>query len=339
MKLKYLMGIVGTGVLLGACGGFSDLGEGVGQGGDGSMDGGTGGGGAVSGSTAMGGSGAVGGSKMTGGSTGMTGGSNAMGGSDAVGGGTMTGGSTAMGGTNAMGGSSAVGGTSGTACMVPDDCPQPPPVCNMCLNGESACYFATCEAGVCGIVVPECAENIPCRGKACGDACMLLAPEDAEGAAAPAFPTACDAEGRCVDAGQALGCMTDPTPLCMTHGDCAAPSMMDCITCDDGSTSCPQALCIEGMCTIGAAACDLETACMSSADCPTLPPECLPCGDGCAQNLCLNGSCEVMCAIGRDCRTVMDCPSLPPDNVCTTGPWECVDETCSLRNSDCRVEM
>jgi hypothetical protein len=334
MKLGYLAGLVGTGVLLGACGGFSDLGEGVGQGGDGSMDGGTGGGGAVSGSTAMGGSGAVGGSTMTGGSTGMTGGTNAMGGSDAVGGGTMTGGSTGM-----TGGTNAVGGTAGTACMVPDDCPQPPPVCTMCLNGVSACYAATCEAGVCGIFVPECAENIPCRGKACGDACMLLAPEDAEGAAAPAFPTACDAEGRCVDASQALGCMVDPTPECMTHGECPAPSMMNCITCDDGSTSCPQALCIEGMCTTGAAACDLETACMSSADCPTLPPDCLPCGDGCAQNLCLNGSCEVMCPIGRDCETVMDCPSLPPDNTCTTGPWECVDETCSLRNRDCRVEM
>jgi hypothetical protein len=53
----------------------------------------------------------------------------------------------------------------------------------------------------------------------------------------------------------------------------------------------------------------------------------------------VDGACEVMCNIGHKCQTDMDCPSEPPDNVCTTGPWECVDESCQVRNKDCSVPM
>jgi hypothetical protein len=330
MKLGYLVGLLALGVGLGACGGFSDLGEGVG--GEASMDGGTGGSGTGGGHQAMGGSSMAG-------ETNETGGSNAMGGSQAMGGSNSTGGSShVMGGANAMGGSmtggsnamggSMTGGTSGAECMVADDCPQPPPVCDMCLNGVSACPAAVCENGVCDIRTPECLENIPCNGKACGEPCISV---DAAGKVPPMSATACDASGRCVDASQELGCMGKTETPCDTAMDCPSVVEEDCIICGDGSRVCPENACLQGACVALGASCD-DGACMVSADCPPLPPVCLPCGDdgSCAGNLCLSGHCTVLCDTGHACETAMDCPSETPENACTMGPWQCVDESCAL---------
>jgi hypothetical protein len=214
-------------------------------------------------------------------------------------------------------------------CMVPEDCPQPPPICDMCLNGATACYHATCDDGVCGIAIPECVDDIPCQDSVCGDPCT---PAPSPDGVPTMYPTACDAAGRCVDASEPVDC-SGQIP-CMIDSDCPRPNMGECVLCDDGTTECKESVCVQGLCAAQGTTCPGRPACMVNADCPALPPECLPCGDSCGANLCVNGGCEVMCDFGRECETAMDCGQ-PPNNICTMGPWECLEQSCALRHQDC----
>jgi hypothetical protein len=168
--------LLGAGVTLGACGGYSNLGDLPGNGGEGARDEGSGG------STTTGGKGGNG-MGNTGNAPSATGG-NGMGN---TGNAPSATGGNGMGNTGNMGtGNTGNTGAGGATCMVPSDCPQPPPVCTMCEDGSSPCVEATCDAGICGIDMPACPAPHPqCESTndcitidaclPCGDGCARAA--------------------------------------------------------------------------------------------------------------------------------------------------------------------
>jgi hypothetical protein len=345
MKLGYLVAIAGAGVVLstslGACGGFSDIGEGVGQGGEG--------GDGMGPIEPMGGSQTMtGGSSSVGGSHTMTGGSNAMGGSHTMTGGsssvggsqTMTGGSNAMGGSQTMtGGSSSVGGSSTMLeCESADDCPQPPPMCLMCLGGVSACPAATCDMGTCGISQAVCPEETACLGRSCGDRCSTSALTPSMMGGGVALPQACDAAGRCVALGDAsnLGCIPLGEYPCMGDETPGCPPVVDpyCLDCGDGTESCSEKVCANNRCEYKSNSCAEPGTCTTDADCSIIAADCLSCGDdgidGCVKYACLEGACAPVCQTKAPCDTEADCPMHSGNNVCTPGPWICKLHECAL---------
>lgn len=119
----------------------------------------------------------------------------------------------------------------------------------------------------------------PCRGKACGDACRLCAP-DAPDCVETAVLKACDAAGKCVPAGTGTACF-DPC-----HGKACGDV---CDPCAPG-VPCPT--------TAVAYRCDGSGRCL-------LPGLGTPC-DACAGKACGAG-----CGIDPPCYPLCLVPSLP----------------------------
>lgn len=312
MNISRWVGFVGAGVVLGACSGYSSLGEVAGGGGE------SGEGDGIGGSQSMGAKGGqgYGGTIDTGGALGM-GASPGM-----VGGGSSTGAVGGIGiggyGGTAMG-TGAVGGTDGALrCMTDAECPPPPPFCNVCDDGTPACPTPLCSDSICVIYQPSCPsapEPVPCMTV---EECPM--PVCAEGFSCP---EAICAGGYC---GHTLP--TPETPC--DNAQCGDP----CMAPDGVSGTCDAS----GLCTDSEPGCE-PFSCRTQDDC-VVDLDAFYCGEDQASDVaCLDGVCQLLCATQAMCSSSMDCPKEASDDPCTTGPWECPQGFCARRYEECSAPM
>jgi len=230
MNISRWVGFVGAGVVLGACSGYSSLGEVAGGGGESGQGDGIGGSQSMGakGGQGYGGTVDTGGAQGMGARPGMVGGGSSMG---AVGG-------IAVGGYGGTGmGTAAVGGTDGPVhCMTDAECPTP-----VCDAAAFPCPEPVCAGGYCGL-----ASEAPCENSECGELCR--APDGTIGK--------CDATGDCVDHEVMCG-----LGACRTQDDCGG--LIDAPTCGDDQSG--AMVCLDEQCQI---VCQTELMCTSSMDCP-----------------------------------------------------------------------
>ena len=311
MKIAWWAGFLGAGVAfsasLGACNGYSSLGEVPGGGGEAGTDD------EVGGSMSMGAQGGQGR-----GGTRATGGANGMGATSGTGMGATAGtGMGAVGGTE-MGMGAVGGGSEPVVCMTDADCPPPPPFCNMCVDGTSACIRPVCADNVCGFEQPSC-------------------PGEPE-------PTPCMTDDECPIPSCPAG-VPCPVPVCSMgycgytlpapEGPCDGRECGDsCMGPDGVAGRCSPS----GECIDGAPECGAGIECESSADC-TADIECADCGNGkCAGLGCMGFKCVLMCSSETMCSSDMDCP-IVEDDVCHTGGYVCEGGFCARRLTTCTAPM
>lgn len=123
---------------------------------------------------------------------------------------------------------------SGSECTSADQCPGSKIACRLCADGTAACPQTTCNAGVCGIRIDQCPEEVVCGGIA-GVACPkgYSCVDDATDSCDPADGGA-DCSGKCQK-----DC-TGPMP------SCAAPPAgchYEGLGCVNGNYTCGKLVC------------------------------------------------------------------------------------------------
>ena len=211
----------------------------------------------------------------------------------------------------------------GGECTSDEECPPLRAPCSVCADGEALCPKTFCDGGRCVAEYPSCPQPPGCVSDAdCGSGQTCVLPPDgmcdpatgapgcgglcvpetgprpcggADGATCPpgyecsgAAGEACqpDANGSCAGI-----CVPDVPPACHTADDCVSPQ--PCTTCPDGTPSCEQAECLNGMCVLKHPLCSDPGRCTSDAEC-AVPQSCNTCPNGtysCAQGQCRNGAC------------------------------------------------
>lgn len=302
---------------LAACGGFSNLGEGVGgEGGEGAepatMTGGSAGKGMGTGGTMNPGSGGTmnpgAGGTMNPGSGGTmnpgTGGMNPG-----------TGGTMNPGTGGSMGTPTPSFGCDGLACG------------SMCLgietlmDGSGTTFSGTCGlSGVCQRGPAECSPRITC-----------MATSDCLERVDPQCIMCNDGSTACAEFECLMGeCVASAPAVCATectNAECGTPCSLPAVEMGmgDGTDAAIYATCnAAGQCQAGQAECG-GAACMANADCANFLL-CQDCGNGfCSTNLCIEGRCSAVCPmpLGGSCENDMDCP--PPPPICQS----CGDDTCA----------
>jgi len=319
MNVAWWVGFLGAGVVLGACSGYSSLGEVPAVAGD------NGDGEAMGGSQSMG---AKGGRQGYGG-TGMGTGATTMG-TGGTGMGTGAYGGTGM-GAYAGTGMGAYGGTGmGTGggtdpivrCMTAADCPTPPPICPPCADGTPGCLAPICTDSMCGFGQPTCP-----TGPDEPLACMV----DADCPKGHSCDMCADGSVSCAESFCADGICGNSPPAC-PETPCAHRAFCDPCMAPDGVAGYCDAT---GVCGSYPLDCDTPDMCATDDNC-SRDAVCLLCSDGtCADGGCIDGRCGSVCSTEYTCMTPMDCPKMATDDPCTTGPWVCVHGACAREYQAC----
>lgn len=127
-------------------------------------------------------------------------------------------------------------------CRIDDECSVVRGMCTECADGSWSCPESRCVDGACVVELTTCPDPRFCGGFAgfpCprGYVCLDDPSDDCD----PAHGGA-DCGGVCVPIEQA-------PPDCWTEADCSVPAG-PCWECRDGSYSCPEAKCVDGMCEV-----------------------------------------------------------------------------------------
>jgi hypothetical protein len=169
------------------------------------------------------------------------------------------------------------------------------------------CDPATGAPGCGGICVPETGP------RQCGGADGATCPPGYLCSNAAGEACEPDANGGCAGI-----CVPDVPPACRTADDCVSPQA--CTTCPDGTPSCEQAECLNGMCLVKHPLCSDPSRCTSDAEC-AVPQSCNACPNGtysCAEGQCRNGACVAFyppCPDPNTCGGVAGIPC-PPGFTC-----------------------
>jgi hypothetical protein len=144
-------------------------------------------------------------------------------------------------------------------------------------------------------------------------------------------------------------CFCDPMlckkgSQCQTVKDCPSVSI-PCLSCSDGSTSCPEIDCTNGQCVATVFICQ-TAGCQTDADCGsvTTPTFCQACPDGtCAtvSTQCLNGQCSTIqngcateCTDPKGCTAPASCLTCP-DGTSACAQADCVSGKCVVSYPNC----
>lgn len=173
--------------------------------------------------------------------------------------------------------------TPGLSCMTTQDClERADPQCVMCSDGTTACAKLECLMGECVPSAPA-ACSPQCQDVECGTPCACPDGHMCEDTAQ--IYATCNAKGEC-QAGRA-----ECSDACMTTEDCPIVDA-DCVSCGGGN--CATQLCLEGLCQM---ICMIPMeSCEVDMDCPPPPPICQMCpGGSCAGTRCVEGGCVFGC--------------------------------------------
>jgi hypothetical protein len=136
-------------------------------------------------------------------------------------------------------------------------------------------------------------------------------------------------------------CQPSDPNQCKDDSQCPAVGA-PCVTCPDGSASCPKSWCASGVCKVEFPTCgNPNPQCKDDSQCP--PPVCKRCPDG--TEICPKAWCEAgVCHLGPSacpppppqCKTDKECVApLAPCKQCPDGTHSCPTAWCD--NGQCRV--
>ena len=250
--------------------------------------------------------------------------------------------------------------SSGGECTSDAECRSMDAPCSVCADGTELCPRAICDQGKCRFDFPTCPAPPGCATDAdcapgqicalppdgmcdpatgmpnCAGVCVPdSGPRPCGGASGDTCPEGyvctgdrgADCEPDAAGNGCSGICVPAPPPACHTADDCINPQ--DCTRCTDDSLSCPQAECVNGMCTVKPPLCPGPTECSADADC-AIPEICSMCPNGafsCPQAQCQNGVCIALypgCPDAETCGGIAGVPC-PPGFTCVDRPGDDCD--------------
>lgn len=246
-------------------------------------------------------------------------------------------------------------------CVDDTQCPALRAACSVCADGTAACPRSVCENGQCNVTVAACPQPSTCGGIAGGKcaegyACVDDANDTCDPESGADCPGICVPDNRPPFCGGIAGfacpdgeeCVDDPgdncdpanggadcggicqpiaEPTCQSDADC--PQLrVPCPICPDGTSACPQSICVNGQCSLAFPTCPRANPCGGIAG--------TPCKEGyeCVDDP--DDTCDPV--TGADCPGMCTPVAPPPPRPCggivgATCPdgFECVDD----RTDDC----